>query len=89
MSTQRDPIRISITDPVLIRVAALAEQRGVDAYVVGGYVRDALMGRPRTDIDITVVGDPIEFARLQGIPHSNGSSAQPSLRICWHAKREI
>ncbi len=64
MSTQRDPIRISITDPVLIRVAALAEQRGVDAYVVGGYVRDALMGRPRTDIDITVVGDPIEFARF-------------------------
>ena len=61
MSTQRDPIRISITDPVLIRVAALAEQRGVDAYVVGGYVRDALMGRPRTDIDITVVGDPIEL----------------------------
>ncbi|MBC8125378.1 MAG: tRNA nucleotidyltransferase, partial [Candidatus Kapabacteria bacterium] len=64
MSTQRDPIRISITDPVLIRVAALAEERGVDAYVVGGYVRDAVMGRPRTDIDITVVGDAIEFARF-------------------------
>lgn len=63
MSPQRDPIRIDITDPILIRIAALAEERGVDAYVVGGYVRDAVMGRLRTDIDITVVGDPLEFAR--------------------------
>lgn len=63
MSSQRDPIRIDITDPILIRIAALAVERNVEVYVVGGYVRDAVMGRQRSDIDITVVGDPIEFAR--------------------------
>jgi tRNA nucleotidyltransferase/poly(A) polymerase len=54
---------IEISDPVLLRIAALAHERGIRAYVVGGYVRDALMGRTRTDIDITVQGDPLEFAR--------------------------
>jgi poly(A) polymerase len=62
MSAKRDPIQIEILDPILLRVAALAQERSVDAYVVGGYVRDAVMGRARTDIDITVVGDPLEFA---------------------------
>jgi len=54
---------ISITDPILLRIAALAADRNVELYVVGGFVRDSIMGRPRTDIDITVVGDPLAFAR--------------------------
>lgn len=63
MSANRNSMQIEILDPVLLRVAALAHERSIDAYVVGGYVRDAVMGRARTDIDITVVGDPLEFAR--------------------------
>ena len=55
---------IDITDPVLLRIAALAHEHNVRAYVVGGYVRDAVMGRLRTDIDITVEADPLEFARI-------------------------
>lgn len=54
--------KIDLDDPVLLRIAALAEEQGVDAYVVGGYVRDALMGRARTDIDVTIVGDAQRFA---------------------------
>lgn len=64
MSANRDPLQIEILDPILLRVAALAHERGIEAYVVGGYVRDAVMGRVRTDIDITVVGDPLAFARM-------------------------
>ncbi|MBU3699195.1 MAG: HD domain-containing protein [Candidatus Kapabacteria bacterium] len=54
---------IDITDPVLLRIAALAHERGVRAFVVGGYVRDSFMGRARTDIDICVEGDAMAFAR--------------------------
>ncbi|HBB26517.1 MAG TPA: tRNA nucleotidyltransferase [Bacteroidetes bacterium] len=54
---------IDITDPVLLRIALLARERNVRAYVVGGYVRDAVMGRARTDIDICVEGDALAFAR--------------------------
>ena len=54
---------IDITDPVLLRIAALAHERNVRAFVVGGYVRDAVMGRVRTDVDICVEGDALLFAR--------------------------
>lgn len=54
---------IEIDDPILLRIAAIADEQGAEIHVVGGFVRDALMGRKRTDIDITVVGDALAFAR--------------------------
>lgn len=36
---------------------------GINAYVVGGYVRDLLLGIPSHDIDIVVEGSGIEFAK--------------------------
>ncbi|MCF8366794.1 MAG: CCA tRNA nucleotidyltransferase [Bacteroidales bacterium] len=35
----------------------------VEAYVVGGYVRDLLLGHPSKDIDVVVVGKGIELAQ--------------------------
>lgn len=35
---------------------------GVEAYVVGGYVRDSLLKRPSVDIDVVVLGSGIEVA---------------------------
>ena len=35
----------------------------VEAYVVGGYVRDMFLNRESKDIDIVVVGDGISFAQ--------------------------
>src|SRR3990172_7198518 len=37
--------------------------RGVQAFVVGGFVRDALMGRDCHDIDVSFAGDPVEVGR--------------------------
>ena len=36
---------------------------GTDAWVVGGTVRDDLLGRTTTDVDVAVVGDPERAAR--------------------------
>lgn len=36
---------------------------GRDAYVVGGYVRDMLLGSPNKDIDVVCVGPGIELAK--------------------------
>jgi poly(A) polymerase len=36
---------------------------GLPTYVIGGYVRDSIMGRQSKDIDIVVVGSGIELAR--------------------------
>ena len=40
-----------------------AEDIGVDAYVVGGYVRDRILSRKSKDIDVVCVGDGIALAR--------------------------
>jgi putative nucleotidyltransferase with HDIG domain len=43
-------------------VGACASELGVPAYVVGGYVRDRLLGRATKDIDIVCVGSGIKLA---------------------------
>uniref|UniRef100_UPI0040578E9B CCA tRNA nucleotidyltransferase n=1 Tax=Alistipes sp. TaxID=1872444 RepID=UPI0040578E9B len=48
------------------RIGAMADRMGVEAYVVGGYVRDYYLRRPSTDIDVVVVGSGIELARALG-----------------------
>ncbi|NTU54038.1 MAG: HD domain-containing protein [Chlorobiaceae bacterium] len=48
---------------VLYRIGDLADEDRLPCYLVGGYVRDLLMQRPCTDIDIMVIGDPLPFAR--------------------------
>jgi poly(A) polymerase len=44
---------------LLSRVASFLTARGVPAYLVGGYVRDRLLGRPTNDMDVAVAGDPL------------------------------
>ena len=50
---------------VLNHIARIAQDSGFAAYLVGGPVRDHLLGRPTVDLDITVVGDaPAVATRL-------------------------
>ncbi|MFK7935039.1 MAG: CCA tRNA nucleotidyltransferase [Saprospiraceae bacterium] len=44
-------------------ISQSAEELGFPAYVVGGYVRDRLLGRPSKDMDIVCVGSGIELAQ--------------------------
>jgi len=43
-------------------IGGVADRQQTPAYLIGGYVRDLLLGRPCKDIDITVIGDGIEMA---------------------------
>jgi poly(A) polymerase len=54
---------IEIKDSILSRIGAIADTDGVQAYVVGGYVRDRFLDKEVKDIDIVVIGDGIGFAR--------------------------
>lgn len=51
-----------LSNPIFRLVGELAEEQGVKAYVIGGYVRDYYLGRENKDIDIMVVGSGIEIA---------------------------
>ncbi len=52
----------------------VATEMHVEAYVIGGYVRDLIIKRPSKDVDVVVVGSGIEFAKQVAIAF--GSNAQ-------------
>lgn len=54
--------KIKIIEPVLLSIANIADEMGIECFVVGGYVRDYFLNRKKEDYDITVVGDAINFA---------------------------
>ena len=58
--------KIDLTNDLLLRIGRIADREKAEAYVVGGYVRDRLLGKDVTDIDIVVVGDGPAFARTVG-----------------------
>ena len=53
-----EPARALLAEPGLARVLALLNDDGEEARVVGGAVRNALMGRPHTDHDVTTTAVP-------------------------------
>jgi len=53
---------IVIQETLLKRIGLVADRQSLPAYVVGGYVRDLLLGKPVKDIDIVVLGDGTKFA---------------------------
>jgi poly(A) polymerase len=48
--------------PVFSVISKLAAQHNVQAYAIGGYVRDIFLNRPSKDIDIVILGNGIAFA---------------------------
>jgi tRNA nucleotidyltransferase (CCA-adding enzyme) len=51
---------------LLVQASEMAQQMGYPLYVVGGFVRDLLLGAPTLDMDLVVEGDAIELARAVG-----------------------
>ena len=45
------------------KIAAAAQELGVETYLVGGFVRDKIMNRPSGDADMVCVGDGIKLAK--------------------------
>lgn len=48
-------------------VSEAADELGVEAYVIGGYVRDIFLNRPSKDIDVVAVGSGIELAKAVAV----------------------
>ena len=47
-------------------ISAMADELGLECYVVGGYVRDLFLQRHSEDIDVVVVGSGIAMAKALG-----------------------
>jgi poly(A) polymerase len=53
-----------ITHPVFRQIGEVSDNKSIETYVVGGFVRDVLLGRKREvfDVDVVTVGSGIDLA---------------------------
>jgi len=56
----------ALDNPIFEHIRHTVDRMGVEAYVVGGYVRDFYLHRPSTDIDVVVVGSGVDVAEALG-----------------------
>ncbi len=61
--------------PLLARIGEVAAREEIEAYAVGGVVRDVLLGRPTTDVDIVTVSE------------GSGPRLAEAVRGAFHARR--
>ena len=71
--SEEDIVR-HIDKPIFHAISEVAEESGLEAYVIGGYVRDLLLHRPSKDMDIVTVGSGIELAKA--VARRLGKNAQ-------------
>ncbi len=57
-------MKIEFKQELIKKIGAIADENAIQAYVVGGYVRDKLLGKDVNDIDIVVLGSGVEFAKI-------------------------
>lgn len=53
----------ALSHPIFKTVSTEAKHLGLQAFVVGGYVRDSLLKRPSKDVDFLCIGSGIELAK--------------------------
>lgn len=51
-----------IKHPIFEIIAKAATELNIDAYVIGGFVRDIILNRPCKDIDVVAIGSGIDLA---------------------------
>lgn len=62
---------------VLARLAAELAGRGEQGWLVGGCLRDAVLGRPVYDLDVVIAGDPLALAHALVLPGTPGAAVVP------------
>ena len=56
-------MRKHIQHPIFNIIAEAANEMQIDAYVIGGFVRDIILNRPCKDIDVVAIGSGIDLAQ--------------------------
>ncbi|MCJ8289400.1 MAG: CCA tRNA nucleotidyltransferase [Flavobacteriales bacterium] len=62
-TAMRKNYREYLTHPVFKVASQVVTENQLEAYVIGGFVRDLILERPSKDIDIVVVGNGMELAK--------------------------
>lgn len=55
-------IAVYIDKPLYRKIGEVAQEMGIESYIVGGFVRDLILDRPSKDLDIVVSKEGLRFA---------------------------
>ena len=53
-----------LTHPIFSIISEIADQLNQETYVIGGFVRDLILKRPSSDIDVVTIGNGIRLAEM-------------------------
>lgn len=65
-SVNKDRLQSALHHPVFQTIGTIADDCNQRVFVIGGYVRDQLLGRPCKDIDLVTEGSGLELAEKVG-----------------------
>ena len=68
---------IDLKGEIFQLMSGVADELGIECYLIGGYVRDLLLQRPSKDIDVVVVGSGIDMAKA--VAHKLGKNTHVSI----------
>ncbi len=54
---------VLLVDDVFKTIGKVADDNNIECYLIGGFVRDLLLQRPTTDIDVVCLGNGIDLAK--------------------------
>ncbi|MCR5180429.1 MAG: CCA tRNA nucleotidyltransferase [Bacteroidaceae bacterium] len=88
---EREELVKLLNKPVFHHISEVADELDMEAYVVGGYVRDLFLERPSKDIDVVVVGSGITVAealckRLGRGAHLSVFRNFGTAQVHWHGE---
>ena len=58
-----EELKQSVDTPIFRLIGEVADEQGMECYVIGGFVRDLFLGRPSNDVDCVVVGSGVKMAK--------------------------
>jgi putative nucleotidyltransferase with HDIG domain len=68
-------MNLTLQLPIFTELQQCADKLGLEAYVIGGYVRDLVLNRNSKDIDVVVVGDALPLAKAFANLHKQSDFA--------------
>ena len=76
-----EELKKSVDTPIFRLIGEVADEEGMECYVIGGFVRDLFLGRPSNDVDCVVVGSGIHMAKAVAARLQKQTGRKPHVAV--------
>ena len=76
-----EELKQSVDTPIFRLIGEVADEQGMECYVIGGFVRDLFLERPSNDVDCVVVGSGVKMAKAVAQKLKERTGRKPHLAV--------